>query len=950
MSVTGNDHLARILAAEHPTLSPALDGVARRSLLKAVAASLALAGLSGCDWRPDDDALPYVNTPENVQPGKAKWYASAVTLNGMAQPILGKTYTGRPVKLEGNSDHPLTHGAGDVFLQAALLGLYDPERSQAPRHLGRPVSWTAFDAAMHAQARALDQVQGEGFRLLTGTVTSPTLARQIGGLMERWPKGRWHVLEPINEDQRLAAMRLVFGRPLELHLQLDQAETIVSFDDDLLGPGPRQAVQARLWAERRRAFQAGQGESRLMVAEPSPSLTGIRADRRLIASPNAVADLVQALAAGLGLNDEAPPALSGAAQDWLRAATKALTERPGRALVSVGPWYPPEIQALGLLINERIGAFDATLRFTAPVRALPPEDGRSLTTLVSDMMAGRVTTLAVLDANPVYAAPSDLDVRAAMDKVPLRIHAGLYHDETAALCHWHVPMEHDLETWSDARALDGTVSLIQPLVRPFYSVRSRHALLGNIAGESSDARATVQDTWRQTWGADFDARWRDALYKGFIPDSAERAIVPTVGSRTIALPQRSATPGLTLAIRPDPTLWDGRFATNAWLQELPKPVTKVTWGNVIAVSPALAEANDWSNGDQLRLALDQRAIQGAAWIVPGQEAETVLLTCGYGRDLESGAGDGGANAFTLTATQQPWHRQGITLHATGDVETVATTQPFHAMDGYDFVRRVAAPDAAVEKKPRPASFFPEWKPDSPAWGMSIDLDLCIGCNACVTACDAENNVPMVGRELVTAGRSMHWLRIDHYSEGDLANPRFAFQPVPCMHCEQAPCEMGCPVNATVHSSDGLNLQVYNRCIGTRTCSAYCPYKVRRFNWFDFTAQDPEPIRAMRNPDVTVRQRGVMEKCTYCVQRIREARITADLETRDVRDGEVVTACQQACPTKAIVFGNILDSDATVTHRKVSARDYALLEEANTRPRTTYLARIEPAGVEDKGEG
>jgi molybdopterin-containing oxidoreductase family iron-sulfur binding subunit len=329
----------------------------------------------------------------------------------------------------------------------------------------------------------------------------------------------------------------------------------------------------------------------------------------------------------------------------------------------------------------------------------------------------------------------------------------------------------------------------------------------------------------------------------------------------------------------------------------------------------------------------------------------VALTCGSGRDLESGVAAGlGYNAFPLATTMQLWHRDGMALEATGESETVATTQPFHAMDGYDFVRTVAAPDAPVPEKPQAASFYPERKWDSPSWGMSIDLDLCIGCNACVVACDAENNVPMVGKELAATGRAMHWLRVDHYFEGDAAAPKFAFQPVPCMHCEQAPCEMGCPVNATVHSSDGLNLQVYNRCVGTRTCSAYCPYKVRRFNWFDFTGDDPESIRAMRNPDVTVRQRGVMEKCTYCVQRIREARIAADLETRAIRDGEVVTACQQACPAKAIVFGDILDPESAVTRRKVGARDYALLEEANTRPRTTYLARIEPSVPDEKGEG
>jgi molybdopterin-containing oxidoreductase family iron-sulfur binding subunit len=951
MSATDSAELARILTEAHPDLAPALNGVARRSLLKAMAASLALAGLSGCDWRPDDDALPYVNTPENVQPGKAKWYASAVTLNGFAQPILGKTYVGRPVKLEGNPDHPLTRGAGDAFLQAALLGLYDPERSRAPRHLGRPASWTAFDAATSAEARALDGLQGEGFRLLTGTVTSPTLARQIAGLLERWPKARWHVLEPINEDQRLAAARLAFGRPLLMHYQLDQAEAVASFDDDFLGPGPRQAVHARRWAERRLGFQAGEGASRLFVAEPMPSLTGIRADQRLVASVGSVADLVHALANAVGAVGGTAPTLPEEGAAWLRRAIDALTAHRGRALVTVGPWYSPEVQALGLLINDRIGAVGATLRFTDPVMALPPDGARSFAALVSDMAEGRVRTLAVLETNPAYAAPGDLDVRAALDKVSLRIHAGLHHDETAAHCHWHIPVQHDLETWSDARARDGTVSLIQPLVRPFYSVRSRHAFLANLGGTAGDARAIVQDTWRKKWGADFDGRWRDALYRGFVPETAASPVTPSVGNRTVTPAVQPAARALTLAIRPDPTLWDGRFATNAWLQELPKPITKVTWGNVIAVSPALAGARGWENGDRLRLSLGKQAIIGAAWVVPGQDAGTVALTCGSGRDLESGVAAGlGYNAFPLATTMQLWHRDGMALEATGESETVATTQPFHAMDGYDFVRTVAAPDAAVPEKPQAASFYPERKWDSPSWGMSIDLDLCIGCNACVVACDAENNVPMVGKELAATGRAMHWLRVDHYFEGDAAAPKFAFQPVPCMHCEQAPCEMGCPVNATVHSSDGLNLQVYNRCVGTRTCSAYCPYKVRRFNWFDFTGDDPQSIRAMRNPDVTVRQRGVMEKCTYCVQRIREARIAADLETRAIRDGEVVTACQQACPAKAIVFGDILDPESAVTRRKAGARDYALLEEANTRPRTTYLARIEPSVPDEKGEG
>jgi molybdopterin-containing oxidoreductase family iron-sulfur binding subunit len=937
MSATVSRDIRDFFSAEYPSLAPALDGIGRRSLLKAMAASLALAGLSGCDWRPDDDALPYVNTPENVAPGRPKWYATAATLNGYALPALGKTYTGRPVKLEGNPDHPASEGASDQFLQAALLGLYDPGRSQTPLYLGRPASWDAFDAAMTARAAALDAKQGEGFRLLTGTVTSPTLARQIEGLLGRWPKARWHVFEPLGEDLRLEAARLVFGRPLERRLHLDRAEAIVSLDDDFLGPGPRQTIQARAWSKRRLAYQHGQGGSRLLVAEPTPSLTGVRADRRLIASTAEIAPLLQSIAVALGAIGGSAPDLSEAARRWAGEAADMLANRPGISLLLVGPWYPPEVQMLGDLINEKIGAFDTTLTFADPIAVQPP-DGGSLKALSDDMAVGRVDTLAMLDVNPVYAASADVDFAAALQKVAFRIHAGLYHDETASLSDWHLPIQHDLESWSDARAVDGTASIIQPLVRPFYSVRSRHTILARFTGDQGAGRDLVRATWQAAWGKDFDAKWADALYRGFVAGSATPAVSPAIVNRDLALPQEPAA--LSVAIRPDPTVWDGRFANIAWLQELPKPLTKVAWTNIVAVAPALAQQRNLQSGDQVKVTVGGRAITGSAWIVPGQAPQTIALTLGYGRGAETGLGAGlGYRAAALQASAQAWHLAGATLQVLDATAIVPTTQVDHAMDGFDFVRVVGSPDAR-EPKPQQASAYPPHHWDRPSWGMSIDLDLCIGCNACVTACMAENNVPVVGAELMAEGRAMFWLRVDHYTEGDVADPKNYFQPVPCMHCEQAPCEMGCPVNAAVHSSDGLNLQVYNRCIGTRTCSAYCPYKVRRFNWFDFTAGDPESIRAMRNPDVTVRQRGVMEKCTYCVQRIREARIAADKENRPVRDGEVVTACQQACPSQAIVFGDILDPDAAVTARKVEGRDYTLLEEVNTRPRTTYLARIE----------
>jgi molybdopterin-containing oxidoreductase family iron-sulfur binding subunit len=938
MSVTDSPGVREFMAREHPSLAPALDGIGRRSLLKAMAASLALAGLSGCDWRPDDDALPYVNTPDNVAPGRPKWYATAALLNGYALPALGKTYTGRPVKLEGNPDHPASEGASDAFLQAALLGLYDPGRSQAPLHLGRPASWDVFDASVTARAAALDARQGAGFRLLTGAVTSPTLVRQIGTLIARWPKARWHVFEPAGEELQLEAARLVFGRPLQPRPRLERAAIVVSLDHDFLGPGPQQTSHARAWSKRRAAFQRGDGSSQLLVAEPVPSITGVRAGRRLVAPAAQIGPLLQAIAASVGAVSDRPPDLPAATQYWADEAAELLTRNRGQALLLVGPWHAPEVQALAHLVNEKIGAFDTTLAFIDPITVRPEGEGASLDGLINDMAAGQVDTLAMIDTNPAYAAPSDLGFEAALRQVELRIHAGLYHDETAALCHWHLPTQHPLESWSDARAVDGTASILQPLVRPFYDVRSIHAIVAGLTGDRSADRDLVRATWQERWGSAFDAAWNQALYRGLAGASAVPSVSPTVVNRDFVLPEAPGTAALSLVIRPDPTVWDGRFADIAWLQELPKPLTKVTWTNVVAIAPALARARNLKNGDQVKVTVDGRSITGPAWVVPGQEPRTIGLTLGYGRAIGLAAGRG-YRAASVQAGERLWHLPGASLEVLDSAVVVPTTQVDHAMDGFDFARVVHAPDGR-EPKTEQASFYPDRQWDSPSWGMSIDLDLCIGCNACVVACMAENNVPVVGPELVAEGRAMHWLRVDHYTVGDIAEPKARFQPVPCMHCEQAPCEMGCPVNAAVHSSDGLNLQVYNRCIGTRTCSAYCPYKVRRFNWFDFTKADPESIRAMRNPDVTVRQRGVMEKCTYCVQRIREARIVADKENRPVRDGEVVTACQQACPTQAIVFGDILDPRSAVAARKADGRDYALLEEVNTRPRTTYLARVE----------
>ena len=536
---------------------------------------------------------------------------------------------------------------------------------------------------------------------------------------------------------------------------------------------------------------------------------------------------MQAIAQKVGVGEGATSDLLPREGKWVEEVAAAL--RTGGGLVTVGASHDAGLHALALLINDRLGTFGKALRFSEPILAAPPDGKDSLAVLVADMKAGRVTTLLILEAEPVQATPAALQFRSALEKVAFSIHAGSYADATADACHWHLPTQHELESWSDGRAPDGTAAIVQPLIRPFLDARSPHVVLDRWLGGSASDHDLVQASWK--------TGWQEALLAGFVADSALPPVTPTVVDRSVSLlSAASSSKELAIEVRPDATQWDGRYAHNSWLQETPKPLLQVTWGNVVLVSPALAKERGLDNGDEVRLRLDNRELVGAAQIMPGQEPRTLTI--------------GLPEAFAFLGS---WRQAGVRLERTGKSRVVASTQPVHDMAQFDYVRTVESAEEVASQRKDDASFYPQRKWDSPSWGMSIDLDLCIGCNACSVACVAENNVPVVGAELVAQGRQMHWLRIDHYTEGEADAPRHHFQPVPCMHCEQAPCEMGCPVNATVHSPDGLNLQVYNRCIGTRTCSAYCPYKVRRFNWFEYTGNDPDSIRAMRNPDVTVRQ-------------------------------------------------------------------------------------------------
>ena len=906
------------LTERFPALAEIAGDWQRRDILKCLGATIALAGLDGCERNPDERALPFVRNPAGIEPGEDRFYATAVELDGVGQPVIGKCHDGRPIKLDGNPDHPASGGASDAFTQAALLGLYDPGRSQAPLRLGAPTTWGDVAAVGFELARGLDATRGAGFHLLTAPVGSPTLLRQIAEMKRRWPAMHWHVHAP------LAGFH---GAPLPW----DRLEAVVAIDADPLGPGPYQTIAAKGWGEARKSYQDGTKAAQLFVAEPAPSLTGVVATGRLIAGVSRIPALLAALARAVGTASVGEvPALSSKEHAWLVSAVQALQDHRGSGLVTLGAHHSRELHRQVEAINVALGS---TLKPSNANLAIQPE---SLVDLVTAMHSGAATAVFVLDSNPLYSTAPDLGFAEAYARVPLRLHAGLHADETAETSHWHLPLAHLLESWSDTRAADGSTIIAQPLVRPFLDVRSRHEVLALVSGSDSEGRALV----RQTWNAadEGDEFWNEALVRGWI-EPARVSEANALGASPDG-PDWSPSPreGLDLLIRPDPCIHDGQFADNPWLQELPKPLTKLTWDNAIHVSPELAKQSSLANGDMAELAVGSAKATGPIWILPGLAAETILVHLGYGRRAGGQVGRGvGFDAYRLRTLAEPWHRTGASLTRVEGHHALASTQRHTTMAGHDFVRFVEqAGDALPPEREKP-SFYPPQPEGKQAWGMAIDLDLCIGCNACVTACVAENNIAMVGQEQVAMGREMHWLRVDRYYQGSADDPGHVFQPVPCMHCEDAPCEMGCPVNATVHSPDGLNLQVYNRCIGTRTCSAFCPYKVRRFNWLDYTSEDPPELRAARNPEVTVRARGVMEKCTYCIQRIEAEKIASDIEHRPM--GEVRTACQQACPTQAITFGNIADPASAVSRKKSDPRDYDLLPEANTRPRTTYAARI-----------
>ncbi len=961
----------------------------RRRFIQLTGATVALA--SACRFE-EDKLLPFTQQPEGVLPGVPRYFMTAMDSKGGGVGLKVKSFDGRPIKVDGNPSHPDSLGASTPQHQASLLELYDPDRSVGFAKLAggeaTAISETDFRVFALDHFKALRAQNGRGLAVLSGASSSPSLADMRVRWQARFPEAKWYVYEPGASDNELLGTMLAFGAPYRSHLRIERARVIVTLDADLLGSRIDSLALARGWASGRNP--ASGKMNRMYAFESSLSETGSGADHRFAVR----AEHLKALAAYL--DSELSRAASGAAlpgaaqarpdakflddpalQKMVAAAVSDLLANRGASIVAVGAAQPREVHALGHRINALLGNVGTTIEYT-PVRGQVDQSSLdNLTNLVIDMDAGRVETLLVLDSNPVYTTPADVDFVAALDKAKTKIHAGLYRDETALKSDWHVPLAHFLEAWGDVRASDGTISIQQPVIAPLYGGKSPLELLAILSGD--EATTGLEIVQRSLGELTRDPRlWRKALHDGIVPNSAWAVELPALrGIEAIAF-----APGelsgldvepeqLELVLAPDPKLYDGRFANNGWLQELPDTATKLTWDNALMLSPKTAKTLGVTDNMLATVTVDGRSLTVPAILSPGQATGSVKLYLGYGRTAAGrvgGQGGGeavdsvGVNAYRLRSKRVWSFARGATVKPTSTRYKLATTQDKHTMDrigkfGTDerlpmLVRQATfkeyqeEPDFAkhvVHHPPLLSLWKDPVKYTSPKWAMSIDLNKCTGCSGCVVACQAENNIPVVGKERVAMGREMQWLRIDRYFQGDPEQPEAAHQPVPCMHCEHAPCEQVCPVGATTHSHDGLNEMTYNRCIGTRYCSNNCPYKVRKFNYFNFhddLKEDRNKVKEMAfNPDVTVRFRGVMEKCTYCVQRIRQATIRAGQEGRPVGGDEVTTACQDSCPTQAIIFGDMDNPKSQVAARKTDSRDYALLEELNVRPRTTYMARV-----------
>jgi MoCo/4Fe-4S cofactor protein with predicted Tat translocation signal len=980
-----------------------LPPVTRRRFVQLMGASMALAGLtlSGCRRWPEEKLAPYTSNPAGRIPGKPEQYATLMQVAGVAMPLLVTAFDGRPIKIEGNPTHPFSQtiagkvGSADAIAQASVLELYDPDRSKTvvDRSGAGPVDsdWNGFLTAMAPAMSALAAAQGDGLVILSEQSSSLTTARMWQAVRNKLPKARWVEYESLSRDNERAGIKLALGKPGRTFLQLDQATVVVSIDADPLGSHPAHTRYASDWGLARSEDKM----SRVYVAESAFTCTGSVADERIGVKPSRLGAILGALAAKLGVGSGDEP-LTAPEQQFVDRAAADLKANPGKGVVAVGSHLSPEYHALAVALNRTLGGDGTTVRILQEEDDDRPSHFDAIADLVNQIKAGKVTTLIILGGNPAYDCPADIDFATALKSVPLSAHLSLYDNETSLLCRWHIPRAHYLEAWSDARAWDGGVIVGQPLILPLYDGKTSDQILAALAGlDPSDSLALVRQTYQNNSGAQTDAQFRQSLNDGLMPGWEFTAIATALSSPP-SLPAAQTSTGFEIRFLQDASVYDGRFAGNGWLQEMPDGLTKLVWDNAALISIKDAEQLGVSQGDMLKISLGGRDLTIAAYIMPGQPIGVIGLPLGYGRTAAGHIGTGvGFNTYIIRTSASPYAAAGATVSKTGANYPLATTQDHYLLDAIGANQRdlevgkekhvsgeiilettfdeykndpnifQRKPDGSISLQLfDPPRVFTGDTNDPHAWGMAIDLSSCIGCHACVVACQAENNVPIVGKDQVFKNRQMHWIRIDRYFKGDPDQPEVVYQPMTCQQCENAPCEQVCPVGATMHDTEGINVMVYNRCVGTRYCSNNCPYKVRRFNYLDWRGQDPRsdkypkpyPLlpdmqdrdpktidlisRMVFNPEVTVRMRGVMEKCTYCVQRIHTTKIAKRVAGETVEDGDILTACQQACPTRAIVFGDLCDPNSKVSQLHKNNRAYALLDEQlNTRPRNRYLAKL-----------
>jgi len=961
-----------------------LDSGSRRRFMQLMAASMGLAGLTACR-RPVEKILPFSKAVEGLVHGAPQHYATVMSIGGQAHAVVVEAIDGRPIKIEGNKNHRLSNGAANVWAQASVLNLYDPDRSQKVIEKGKETTWEAFQAAFKGMALA----DGEGLQVLSGAVVSPTLAGLRAGLVAKYPKAKWVEYEPLNEDESLAGTELAFGDRLRPQYDLSKADVVLSLDSDFLQLDNPGLNVIREFARRRKAVDsmvpaghagaahkpsahgeehkaepkepvapaaaavgephavtpASPGINRLYVVESNFTLTGAQADHRLRLRSADVSSFAADLAREISALPQGLKIL-GQSDKFLTAVAKDLLAHKGRALVLAGPRQPAPVHALAALMNQVLGNIGETVSYTRPTTAA---SGSGIVGLAKEMAANQVKTLVVLGSNPVYTAPADLDFAAKYKSVATTIQLSSEVDETALASTWHLPESHYLESWGDAISSDGTASLQQPLIEPLFKTKSAIEVAALLAtGTTGNGYDLVKAQSKLA-----DSAWRQGLHDGIVAGTQAPVVKPVANSKAVEAAVAAApkpAPGLEITFFPSAASYDGRFVNNAWLQEAPEPMTKVVWDNAALVSPKTARELKLEDGAVLSLERGGRKLEAPVMIQPGHADNSVTLTLGYGRTKVGRVGTGvGYNAYSLRTSDAMGIATGVTVVKAARTYTLVTTQEHHDQAGRPIVREASV--AAFKEAPAFASHEDEHVEliqlfDSfdyskgNQWGMVVDLQSCIGCNACLVACQSENNIPVVGRDQVSKGREMHWIRLDRYFTGGEDDAQVVYQPMACQQCENAPCESVCPVAATVHSPEGLNDMAYNRCVGTRYCANNCPYKVRRFNYFNWHKDIEEVSKMVFNPDVTVRMRGVMEKCNYCVQRVQEVKIAHKVAGRTpIQDGDVLTACQQTCPAEAITFGNINDPNSAVAKLKNNNRNYTLLHELNIKPRTTYLAKV-----------